>query len=253
MIHATKPLRRLTRTERPHARLFCFPYAGAGGSAFHPWTRLMPPHVELVAATYPGREARVDDLLPTSLEAVIDELWRHMSDFLDLPYALFGHSMGALVAFELGRRLAPLRMPEQVIVSGARAPHCPRADELHRLPPREFLKTLVALGGFPPEALGSSELIAYALPVLRADFTACERHVSDLGACARFPLMAVGGDADPLVAVVHVDAWRAMSSVGFASRIYAGDHFFLREHVPSLVMDATAALSPEGARPSVQP
>lgn len=235
--------RRLTSEARPAARLLCFPYAGAGANVFNGWSRWMPSGVELVAATYPGRESRAGEPALHCLAEVVEDLGRAIKDYLDLPYVFFGHSMGALVAYELARRLGEHRLPEHVFVSGARAPHCPRAEELHALPPPDFLRSLIRLGGFPPEALAEPELIAYALPILRADFTACETHIPDLGTCVRFPLTAMGGIDDPRVDAGHVEAWRAVSSVGFASRMYSGGHFFLRDHGMDVATQVLAPLS----------
>lgn len=225
-------------------RLFCFPYAGAGAAAYQQWGDFLPADVQMVTAIYPGRESRVREPLLRNLTVLVQGLARDIQPWLDKPFLFFGHSMGAYVAFELARLIARQgHMPEQVAVSGARAPHCPRADQLHGLPPGEFLRALARLRGFPPEVMQSPDLIAYALPILRADLTACETHAFNLDGNGRFALNAYGGDDDAMVDPEHIHAWRGLATTQFSSRVFPGHHFYLRTHSRELlasILGATA-------------
>jgi medium-chain acyl-[acyl-carrier-protein] hydrolase len=224
-------------------RLFCFPYAGAGALAYREWPRQLPGQIDVYGLTYPGREARAGEALCASLDTIVDGLLPELRRHLQGPFALFGHSMGAYVAFQVALRLQALGLrPEHVFVSAARAPHVPERSCMHRLSASEFLGAVWRLNGFPPELRGNSELIAYALPILRADITACETHHFENAEPANFPLTAFGGEHDPRVAREDIDRWRAWAGGSFGMRIFAGDHFYWRQDSAGLMGALAAAL-----------
>ena len=157
---------------------------------------------------------------------------------LDRPYALFGSSMGALIAYELARRLAGLttQRPVLVCVSGNAAPHHPvRAAALHRLPDEEFLAELRQLGGTPDEFFGNRELRALLLPMLRSDFAVCEtyRHADrpPLGC----PILALGGASDRFIPSRHIEEWSMHTTSRFSCHMLPGDHFFLAQHMDEVL------------------
>jgi len=226
-------------------RLFCFPYAGAGAGAYLDWPALVPPWLELVGAVYPGREARSMAPPLRRLDLLVEALADAMAPWLDRPFALFGHSMGAYVAFEVGRRLVQLgRVPESVFVSGAGAPHLPPPHPLHHLSPRDFLAELIRLNGFPAEVLRSAELLRHVLPILRADFVACETHRLDSAEPVDFPLHVLCGDCDPRVDGHRLAAWRTLAAGVFSQRLFEGDHFYLHHHARELLAWIGRELSP---------
>lgn len=222
---------------RPAAswRLICVPYAGAGVAAYRAFTRDLPPQVEMWAVRLPAREARLAEPPLTDIRAVVDALVRELAqdELIAARFALFGHSMGALVCFELARTLRRRGMPVpgHVFVSGRRAPSLP--DDLpaiHRLGPADFVTAVQQLGGIPRELLAEKDLIDLMLPALRADFAVCEtyQHVSeDPLAC---PISAFGGRADPITTSVQLDGWREETAGPFSMRLYEGDHFFIHGH-----------------------
>lgn len=226
---------RLVPRLAPAWRLICVPYAGAGVAAYHAFARLLPPQVELWAVRLPAREARLTEPPMTDIRVVVDSLVAELgqAEAITVPFALFGHSMGALVCFELARtlRMRGMPVPDHLFVSGRRAPCLP--DDLpaiHRMGAAEFVTAVRRLGGFPQELLAEKDLINLVLPALRGDFAVCEtyRHVlEDPLAC---PISAFGGRADPITTPAQLDAWREETSGLFALRLYNGDHFFIHGH-----------------------
>ena len=180
---------------KPRVRLYCLPYAGGSASAYHAWARALPDDVELSGVQLPGRSLRIHEpplrRLPELLRALLPRLERQ-----DAPYVLFGHSMGALVAFELARGLRHLGAPPPagLIVSGSRAPERRGAShDLHRLPDEDFLRELRRFEGLPEEVLRDPELLALTLPALRADFEMIETWQSEPEPPLPVRMAALGG------------------------------------------------------------
>jgi medium-chain acyl-[acyl-carrier-protein] hydrolase len=217
-------------------RLLCFPHAGAGPSIFNEWANLLPQFVELMGVVYPGRECRSAESPSCNLVDIVEPLVEEVAGLDDMPCAFFGHSMGAYVGFELSRRLAGSRArPHHLFLSAAPAPHMPASERLHELPGPQFLRALVRLDGFPPEVLRTTELVRYALPILRADFTACENHRFRLDAPSRCPLSVFGGKEDKRVDRGRLEGWRHFAGLSFSLRMFEGGHFYLRERRSELV------------------
>ena len=221
---------------RPAARLrlFCFSYAGAGGAMYRAWLDAVPPSIELCAVQLPGRESRFREPAFTSMQQLVGELAPALSPALDKPYALFGHSMGALVAFELARTLQSLpqvAQPTHLLVSGRKAPHLPEDDApMHALPDDAFIAEIGRrYGGIPDEVLRERDLLALLLPGLRADMTAIETHVHVAGPALRCPVTAYGGDADPRATAGQLAAWRDHTQAGIRVQTFPGGHFYLND------------------------
>jgi medium-chain acyl-[acyl-carrier-protein] hydrolase len=232
-------LRVLRASARPKLRLFCFPYAGAGPSVYKAWGDALPASVELVGVHYPGREARAGEAAHTDFGQLVHQLRGAIMPHLDQPFAFFGHSMGAYVSFALTRALHELHgmQPEHLFLSGAGAPHVPEANPIHALPSRQFLTEVIRLNGIPKEVLASPEMLSYLLPVLRADFTACENFSDARTGSLRCPLTVFGGTRDPRVSRAKIEGWRdyADSAISISISMVEGDHFFLHEQ-KSLVL-----------------
>jgi medium-chain acyl-[acyl-carrier-protein] hydrolase len=157
-------------------RLFCFPPAGGGASFFRDWADALPADVEVSAIQLPGRETRLRESPHARMGPLVDDLSATLRPHLDRPFAIFGHSMGALVGFELARRLHAASAPEPalVVVAGQRAPHLPLGRELwHRLPTPRLLDALRELNGIPELVLDNAELRELVLPAIRADLELC--------------------------------------------------------------------------------
>jgi surfactin synthase thioesterase subunit/glycosyltransferase involved in cell wall biosynthesis len=218
----------------PGMRLFCFPYAGGGAASFAGW-RLEGARAGEVAVCplrLPGRESRAAETPFARMEALIEGLAAAMESYLDRPFAFFGHSMGAAVAFELARTLrrAGRPLPRLLVASGARAPQF-RRNYTPAPPPSEeqFLAELRRLQGFPPEALEDPALLRAILPALSADAALYRNYVYAEDAPLPFPIRAYGGADDPNVGPGHLEGWSEQTGAGFAVRQFPGGHFFLRE------------------------
>src|SRR5205814_4666171 len=160
-------------------RLFCFPYAGGGASIFRTWSENLPPEIEACPIQLPGRESRLLEAPFSQLFSLIEPVAQALLPYLDMPCAFFGHSMGALVSFELARYLRRQHglSPVHLFVSGRRAPQLSDPDPpIHPLPEAEFLEELRSLKGTPEEVLQNTELLQLLLPLLRADFAVCETY-----------------------------------------------------------------------------
>jgi medium-chain acyl-[acyl-carrier-protein] hydrolase len=219
---------------RPRAqaevRLFCFPYAGGGASIFRGWADGLPDAVEACPVQLPGREARFREAAFTRLRPLVESLAAGLRPHLDRPFAFFGHSLGALVAFELARRLARDGRPGPVhlFVSGCVAPQtATRETSIHTLPDAEFREELRRLNGTPAAALDDDELMELVLPTLRADFALYETYAFDPGPPLACPITALGGLGDDGVGSQDLDAWREQTTGPFRMRMLPGDHFFV--------------------------
>jgi medium-chain acyl-[acyl-carrier-protein] hydrolase len=194
--------------------------------------------VELWAVNLPGRESSLTARRFTDLRELVDALCSSFVPCLDAPYAFFGHSMGALIAFELARRLRidAVIGPEHLVLSGFRAPHLPdRHPPVHHLDDEELLVRLKSLGGTPPEVLREPELMELMLPLLRADLSICETYSyidDDPLPCS---LTVFGGADDREVERDELAAWERHVDGRFALNVFPGGHFFLQS-VQGLVL-----------------
>jgi medium-chain acyl-[acyl-carrier-protein] hydrolase len=230
----------VSRKPSPQARmrLFCFPYAGGPASVFRNWSDGLPTDIEVCPVQFPGRGTRLTEPPFSQLPLLIGALTKALLPFLDRPFALFGHSLGSLVSFELARQLRTLYQmrPVRLFVSAGPAPQIPhRSLPIHNLPDSRFSAELRRLNGTPEELLSHRELMDIVLPSLRADFALYEnyRYLSETP--LNCPISAYGGLSDERVRSGDLEAWREQSSVSFSIRMFPGDHFFLKTAQPLLL------------------
>ncbi len=220
-------------------RLFCFPYAGGGASIFRSWPNDLPDWIEVYPIQLPGRENCIRDAPFRRLLPLIDELTdRCLSLVSEKPFAFFGHSMGALIGFELTRRLRQRSMPQPIhlFVSGARAPqiHNPRPP-IHNLPDDQFKEAVRDFNGTPEAILQHEELMQILLPCLRADFEVYETYIYQPEPPLSIPISVFGGWQDKKISSHELEAWRSQTSGAYSMRMFPGDHFFLNSaHEPLL-------------------
>ncbi|MEO9028667.1 MAG: thioesterase domain-containing protein [Ktedonobacteraceae bacterium] len=221
-----------------HLRLFCFPHAGGGASQFCLWGEKFPAFVEVCPVQLPGREERLGEQPFTQLSALLPPLMEAISGYLDKPFAFFGHSMGALISFELARSLrrCNLPLPQHLFVSAHRAPHLPRQHRYaHVLPSAEFLKAVERLAGTPVELLNNAEAMETFLPVLRADFRLCETYNYTVEEPLSSTLSACGGMMDDSVSRQELDAWRLQTTSAFNLHMFPGAHFYFQNMETPLI------------------
>ena len=237
-----------TRNARgsPLARLFCFPYAGAGASVFRDWQPLLPDGINVIPVQLPGRETRFLEPAFDQLQPLVSELARELRPSLDGVFAFFGHSVGALVAFELARELVRCgrTTPAHLFVSGAAAPHILTWKPVcHMWSDSELIQQLVRISGLPQEVANDPASLAALLPALRADLVAYQTYTYWPDVLLECAVTAYGGRRDPEVRPHELLAWRALTSGTFNSHLFRGHHLFLHTGRKQLVTHLSVELS----------
>jgi len=242
---------------RPHAavRIICLPHAGGSASFFRRWIDDLPDTVELVAIQYPGREERLADALIDTMSAMIDELIEAISSVINLPYLLFGHSMGASVAHELCLALIQrgLRLPQHLVVSAREAPIHHQASHWHSATDTDLCEEIFRLGGTSSTLLQSDELRALMLPIIRSDYRLIETY-QPTPCETPLPLSIrsfVGRDDSELTTEQAAD-WALFTAREFELRVFDGGHFYLQEQKMVVITDLIRLLQipPTGVWPS---
>jgi medium-chain acyl-[acyl-carrier-protein] hydrolase len=211
-------------------RLFCAPYAGAGASIFHSWRNGLLREVEICAIQLPGRENRIADNPFFRMRPLVEELADAITPWLDMPFAFFGHSNGALICFELARLLRRRNQqpPFALIVSGHNAPDLPLVGApIAHLPDPEFLDKLKRLNGMPREIESNPEIMELLIPTLRADISISETYRYAPEEALDCPILAVYGVSDPETDYEAIVAWQRQTRKEFSAHAMPGDHFFL--------------------------
>ncbi|MEO0405787.1 MAG: alpha/beta fold hydrolase, partial [Cyanobacteria bacterium P01_A01_bin.135] len=212
-------------------RLFCFPYAGGSSRIYWDWPQQLP-QVEVCLIELPGRGRRMADPPITQLSQLVPQLSQALLPWLDRPFACFGHSLGALMAFELSHWLRQHQqpMPNHLWVSAARAPHLTSPDPLiHGLPRAEFMVELRRYNGTPAAILENVELMDLMLPTLRADFALLETYRYQARSPLPCPVAALWGKADDIVAPEEIEPWQVHTQGAFSLTAIPGDHFFIHQ------------------------
>lgn len=245
--HLTDWVRCPRPSDRARARLFCLPYGGGGAAIFREWPRDLWPEIEVWHVQLPGREARHREPLLTRMDALVTPLADSMMPHLDPPYAIFGHSMGALIGFELARCLRRAGAPDPIylFVSARRAPHVqdPRPP-LHNLPDPDLVEQLCRrYNGMPQAVLESPDLMRLFVPVIRADLTLTETYSYAPEEPLACPISAFGGLDDGAVTRDDLAAWGDQTRESFTLRMLSGGHFFLQTLRPRLLSAIAADLS----------
>jgi pyochelin biosynthesis protein PchC len=234
-------LRRYHPAPSSRVRLVCFPHAGGSASYFHSVSAALAPAVEVAAVQYPGRQDRRADPCIDDIGELAARVWEQLRQVLaerpEVPTALFGHSMGSIVAFEVARLMerdtgtgtGTCPGPLVLFASGRRAPSIPHDDDISGRDEAGIVAEMRALGGTDSRVLSDPELLEMVLPALRSDYRAVESYCRDAGTRISAPVSVLVGDTDPRTSMEQARAWSGHTSGAMEIHTYPGGHFYL-EH-----------------------
>ncbi|MEU8546051.1 alpha/beta fold hydrolase [Streptomyces roseoverticillatus] len=230
-------IRRFHPRPDSRVRLVCLPHAGGSASFYFPVSRAMPDSVDVLCVQYPGRQDRRTEPLLDSVQALADKVYEALLPWTDRPIALFGHSMGASLAFEIARRLERERgiVPAALFASGRRAPSTHRDETVHLRDDDGLVAEMRGLSGTNPQLLGDEEVLRMILPAIRADYRAAETYRWSPGPPLHCPVTTFVGDDDPKVTLEEAAAWSAHTEGPFTQKVFPGGHFFLADHQTEIV------------------
>ncbi|MFH8349515.1 alpha/beta fold hydrolase [Streptomyces sp. NPDC018045] len=229
----------------PGLTLYCLPYAGASARIYEPWAAKLPPTVTVRPLELPGRGARWTDPPARELGALLTDLAGAMDEARQAPYAVFGHSFGGILAYELTRHLLAhgFPAPRRLLVSACLAPHdATPAETNHDLPDAELTARLRALRGTPEELLSNPELMELYLPVIRADYTILDHYRAPAADPLDCPVSVFCGADDREADRAAADAWTKYTHAAVTVEEIDGDHFFLRDHEDAFLARLAAHL-----------
>ncbi len=225
--------------------LVCFPHAGGSASFWFPLSAALNPRVDVLAVQFPGRENRLSQAPVSDMKSLVDGVFTALRGGWSGQLAFIGHSMGAVVAFEVARRMeTELEAgPEVLVASASRAPSLPpQRERLHNGDDETVLTAVMALGGTDPGLRADSELMQLLLPAIRSDLQAMETHRVTADAILTCPIVAFAGGADPEVTPADAQAWRAHTTGEFAFQEFPGGHFYLTSNFPLFTARITNVL-----------
>lgn len=234
-----KWFRRYGTTTRPLRRLVCLPHAGGSASFFHPWGGAFPDGTEVLVARYPGRQERIGEPCMESMESLADAVTGALLPLLDVPLALFGHSMGASLAHEVAVRLQYLHgvRLDGLYVSSRKAPHRVTPKDAYLDGDEAVLAEVRRLGGTDGGLLDDPDLRELVLPAIRSDFRIVGTYRPRAATAVDCPVTAYIGDQDADISVEDMREWSAIAPAGFDLRVLPGDHFYLIPQRDALIRD----------------
>lgn len=223
-------------------RLICFAHAGGTANAFKSWASLLPEWIDLVAIQFPGRLHRTQEAMPTRMGVLVRELIEGIEPELDLPFAFVGSCTGSLIAYELTQLLQKreLPMPSFLFAASCRAPHMPDRDKpIHGLSDDDLLHELSRLGGTGNSILAHPEMMKVFGPALRCDFELAETYTYRSRPPLMCPIVAFGGDQDPIVLEEELNAWQQHTQIGFTHQTLQGGHYLVEDAAKELCLAIT--------------
>lgn len=220
------------------SRLFCLPYAGAGASIYRAWPGALRNAAEVWPVHLPGRERRLSDPAAETIENLATRTAKGIAAHLDRPFVLFGHSMGALICYEVARALRRLglRQPDALMLSGYGGPHLPdNRPPIHALPDEAFKDAVAALDGTPRDVMDHDELMELLLPLLRADFKLVETYRHRSEAPLDVPIFVYAGRDDRDTPQEALEGWAHCTNRPVSITVFDGGHFYVRDHAKALM------------------
>lgn len=217
--------------------LICIPYAGGGSTAFAHWKNALAPQMDVISICFPGRERLYGQTSLTSIAQMAEFVIAQLPQQAEQELLLFGHSMGALVAFEVARTLqargcSPVK---HLLVSACQAPPRFFTQGIASIKDdHEFIQAVTQFGGIPSELASNKDFLEFVTPILRGDFLACDAYAYQATSRLSIPITAFGGISDELVPLPDLQAWQELGSAGFAMHQFDGGHFYLNQYVPQL-------------------
>ncbi|GAB3844921.1 alpha/beta fold hydrolase [Dactylosporangium cerinum] len=246
-------LRRFHPRQDSEIELFCFPHAGGSASAYFQLSQLLAPTVQVSAVQYPGRQDRRSEPRIDSIDEFADRMCAELLSQPARPFAMFGHSMGAVIAYETAQRLTEAgRVPVWFFSSSRRAPSRLRHTDVHRRDDAGIVAELRSLAGGDVDWLADEELLASFLPAIRSDYQAIETHPYRPGPPLRCPITAFMGDQDPYTTQDEAASWQDHCTGSFDLHVFPGGHFYFDNHTAQVaahvnrVLGTAAGVAPHG-------
>ncbi|MEU3985278.1 alpha/beta fold hydrolase [Streptomyces sp. NPDC026672] len=230
-------------------RLVCFPHAGGSASYYLPVANALSPDVDVVAVQYPGRQDRRNEPGLTTVAELADRVTEVLAGRDDRPLTFFGHSMGAVIAFEVARRLeASGTGPVRLFASGRRAPSRTRNERVHTYDDDRLVAEIRSLSGTDSRFLDDEELLRMVLPAIRSDYTAIETYLAAPTDTVRCPVTVLVGDDDPKTSLDEARDWDGHTLGGSELRVFPGGHFFLTDRAADVLALLTEHFTAEVSR-----
>jgi medium-chain acyl-[acyl-carrier-protein] hydrolase len=222
----------LSKTPQSEVQLICFPFAGSGASLFYPWVHSLSPKFEIWAFQAPGHEELVDQELINDLVKMKEYILQKILPILKPPFILFGHSLGAVLAYELTKELQSKNLiPATLIVSGRQPPHLKsKKASISHLKNEDFINEVFQFNGTPQELLASNEFLEMAIPILRADFQLAENYQVQIQEKIKCPIKVLGSTHDQWIDVHEITQWSDATENSCEIAIFEGDHFHLKQN-----------------------
>jgi surfactin synthase thioesterase subunit len=230
-------IRRFHPSDSAPARLVVFPHAGGSASFYFPMSEKLSGSVDTLIMQYPGRQDRRLEPCIEDIGTLADEAFGALRPWLDEPVAFFGHSMGAVVAFEVARRMRREldAGPTRLFASGRRAPSTSRDESVHRGDDAGVIAEMRLMAGTDARLLGDDEILRMVMPAIRGDYTAIETYRCAPDAVVDCPIDVLLGDDDPKTSLDEAEAWQRHTTGGYSLHVFGGGHFYLAHHQPEIV------------------
>ena len=217
-------------------KLYCIPYSGGNFNSYAEFRKYFPNYIDVVNLELPGRGKRVVDPLLYNIDEMVSDLFEQIKNYLQKPYAIYGHSLGALLGFLLYKNIHEkgYDLPDRIFVSGQTAPVLIRTDNIHLLPDEEFINMLRKMGGTPLELLDDEGFMKYFLPVIRADFESIDNYTYIPGSKPLdVPITVIIG-LDEKITDEEAERWQDETSKKISIHKYSGGHFFIFDNVKNI-------------------